>query len=657
MLAQFVSFLFLLITVNAYPAHIDLVSVLNDSDVSWTKNTVADDQLVVQSVQMLYSIGNDTSLSKCEKCKSRLLFGKSLAFTRADLIPTIWKQWCLESGYETTTTCLTNFGRNTVSNSSTGSNFADMLSLMNPLSMDGDYYCHYKESNQCALPVTPSNLSISYMWNNTKPAKAYVAPQPSNETFNVLHISDFHIELDYTVGTDANCSASMCCTPHTSNSKKVPQNHTSTGYNSFYTNANYAVNGTFTQGDWVNVNESSVWVPATTFGNYKCDAPEVLINSSLHSIGDYQKSNNISFDFAIFTGDLVDHDETAYTGYDMTVESEQIIFRDIKNTLDEVPVYSVLGNHDTFPYGEIAQEKSGFQNKFDWNAELMSDLWYDYGWLNASEAQQVKTHYTGFSVTTKQGLKIISLNSNCWYMKNHYAYWNTVEDPDSFGQFEFLISELLDSEANDQRVWIIYHIPVSSDILPPQAKLFGDVIERFSPYTIAAIFNGHTHRDEFQIMYKGNGTSDTKTEDNVVNNAWICQAVTPWVENNPGWRYYEIDTETFSIMNAYNFYTKLNETFTNNGSEPVWNFEYSSRTAYNIDWPTNAPLNATYWHKVATSIGSSNGTLQTYENFAKRFSPYTGDCSTGACDTDYCYVTSFYVDQYANCLNEFNITS
>ncbi|GMF05444.1 unnamed protein product [Ambrosiozyma monospora] len=233
----------------------------------------------------------------------------------------------------------------------------------------------------------------------------------------------------------------------------------------------------------------------------------------------------------------------------------------------------------------------------------MAEMWTDYEWLNAEEAQLVRTHYTGFSVTTKRGLKVVSLNSNCWYIKNHYLYANMTGDPDQFGLFQFLIDELVESEANDQRVWIIWHIPVlDPDTLAIPAKIWTDIVERFSPYTIAAMFNGHTHRDEFSLLYKGNGTdSSAKTEENLINFSWISQAVTPIVENNPGWRYYSIDTETFSVMDSFNYYTKLNETFYNSGDAPVWEFENSARDAYGVqDWPATSPLNATYWHKIIT---------------------------------------------------------
>lgn len=591
------------------------------------------------------SSSNDT----CSSCINRLAIGKSLSLVRPDLIPSSFDKWCIKTKYSSNSTCDTNFARNTIKSGTTGSNFADMLQLMDPFGYDGALYCHYKDNAACPKPATP-NVTLSHLWPS-KQAKHYVAPEPSvNDTFNVLHVSDFHVELDYEVGAEANCTSSMCCTPHSVNALKKGNPESYKGvWNSFYEDSHYdAKNMSYIRGDYVNVfQNTSIWAPATTFGNYQCDSPEVLINSSLNSVIEYSKANDMDFEFAIFTGDLVDHDETKYTDYQLTVESEEVVLRDLKSRLGSIPVYPVLGNHDSYPYGELGQEGYGFSNKFTWNAELLGDIYEDYNWLNASTAQYTRKHYTGFAVDTKMGLKVISLNSNCFYKKNHYAYWNAT-NPDTFGQWEFLIDELVQSEAKNQRVWIIAHIPPATDGLPLPSKIFTEIIERFSPYTIAGIFFGHTHYDQFNLLYAG---TDANTIDNVINFAWISQSITPFIGNNPSWRYYEVDKKTFSIMNGFNFYTKLNETYINNGSEPTWEFEYSSREGYNISWPETSPLNATYWHLVAEKVRDDVTYRQLYENYSKRWSYAVPNCSAkGNCLTDYCTLANFNLDDYDSCI-------
>ncbi|KAG7911774.1 hypothetical protein KL906_001095 [Ogataea polymorpha] len=630
-----------------------------------TDSVPSDDDLIKISLDELYSIGNSTKLSDCDKCKHRLLYAKSLALVKPTLIPSIFTEWCIGTNALQKDMCLRIFGRTTVQNSYAGSNFADMVSLMDPISYDGDYYCHYTES-ACDY-VSPPEIDGSELWGGSKPEKSKYAPEAGNETFYVLHVSDFHIENDYVVGGEGNCSVSMCCTPHSFNNDPVPQNYDISsnlflqdgpgeGW-SFYKSS--YVDNIFEKGPYVGYNESTWW-PATSFGHYNCDAPELLINSTLKAATSLQQQLNLNYEFAIFTGDLVDHDETQYITYESTLLAEESTFRDVKYQLGDIPMFPVLGNHDTFPYGQLAQEKYGFSNKFDWNNELMAELWRDYDWIDFDEEQQVREHYTGFSVKTKRGLKIIALNSNSWYISNLYAFINISQDYDSFGQFQFLVDELLDSESKDERVWLIMHVPAGADMLPVASQVFAQVVERFSPYTIAGIFNGHTHRDEFKVLYSGfNGSNlDAQTAENAIANTWIAPSVTSWIGLNPSFRFLEVDSKTFSVMNAYTYYFNLNETFTNNGTEPEWRLEYDARSAYGVNWPQFAPLNATYWHEVSQKIGSSSSSLQQYENFATRYSPYTYKCSeSDNCDTFYCYVSTFTIDQYVKCCEHFGLDS
>ena len=131
------------------------------------------------------------------------------------------------------------------------------------------------------------------------------------------------------------------------------------------------------------------------------------------------------------------------------------------------------------------------------------------------------------------------------------------------------------------------------DTLPIASRIFGKIVERFSPYTIANIFVGHTHKDRFLILYSSNSSQEVE---DIINMTWNVQSVSPLTRLNPGWRYYEVENESFNIINSYNYYTLLNETFVNGGAEPVWKFEYSARDLYDPEgtWPARAPLNATF---------------------------------------------------------------
>lgn len=52
---------------------------------------------------------------------------------------------------------------------------------------------------------------------------------------------------------------------------------------------------------------------------------------------------------------------------------------------------------------------------------MLAEIYEDHGWLDREQANHARHHYTGFSVNTERGLKIVSLNSNAFYKKTTTA--------------------------------------------------------------------------------------------------------------------------------------------------------------------------------------------------------------------------------------------
>lgn len=554
---------------------------------------------------------------------------------------------------------------------------ANILDLMDPDGPDGEIFCYMFGLKSCGLPkLSEPNLDS---WWPPKPKNAK-EPVPCGETFNVLHLSDAHLQRHYTPGSEANCVGLMCCQP---DSIYVPASKKGGSSN--------RMDGPF---------------PAPKMGHYRCDTPETLLDSCLEDVTltgyalnyenemkdapavsshtsnesnvvnnpgkkmpKYKGKPDLSFEFAIFTGDMVDHDSITIS-YEDSVWEEEESLKKFKQYLGGVPVYTVLGNHDTYPYGQVAQHKSGYSNLFDWNNELMIHLWKEFGWLEGEKNwpgsekkafESARKHYGGFAITTRQGLRVISLNSNFWYMWNLYNYWDT-KDPDTSGTLKFLSDELLECEKKGQYAWIIAHVPpggVDDDALPGSSATLTKIVQRFSPHVITGIFFGHTHQDEYQLVYAGNAldhvleqTDGKGTGIKPLNVAWISQSITPLVNYNPGWRYYEVDKKTFQIMDSVNFYTPLNESFPQDRDYTNWDFLYNARSFYDPlgKWPANKPLNAQFWHHVALSIRHDGDFCQDYIDNGYRRSPYTPQCTSLECRKQtYCYVTSFNSVQASAC--------
>lgn len=578
----------------------------------------------------------------------------------------------------------------------------NVLMLMDLDSDDGRYFCYMFGFKTCPLPSSVTEPDLSSWWP-PRPENA-TPPKPGGKTVNVLHLSDVHLQRGYTVGAEGNCGNIMCCA---SSSVYVPAGPKSG--DSGHTVSPF---------------------PAPPMGYYKCDTPELLLDSIMNDVAgrgrklaqspafedasmlEYtdktgrrlqsrrlspRAEDGLGFEFAIFTGDMIDHNPLLISYQDSVWEEEQSL-RKFKQYLGGIPVYPVLGNHDTYPYGQVAQERSGYANLFTWNSDLMADLWGEFGWLNdgvsneetgESALDMVRKHYGGFAVTTRRGLRVISLNSNFWYMWNLYNYWNT-SDPDTSGMLRFLSDELVECERRGQYAWVIAHVPpggIDTDAMPVTAGAFGKIVQRFSPHVITGVFFGHTHRDEFQLVYAGDITKhvdDTGNGDGPVNVAWIAQSITPLVNYNPGWRYYKVDSETFQVMDSVNFYTRLNDTFDAASDEygsrtTDWHHLYSTRDQYDPEgrWPADRPLDAAFWQGIATRIRddkpssadngddnldeggrgwSDKGFAQEYTNFGYRLSPHTPQCHDDQCRKKaYCYVTSFNALQVGACKKRYGL--
>jgi len=101
------------------------------------------------------------------------------------------------------------------------------------------------------------------------------AHSPAGHSINVLHLSDWHMDPRYDIGSEANCSQYLCCRPYSTNKK-------------------------------LNTVASNASVPASRFGYFFCDTPPDLAVSSFASMSQFFDLDNVSF--GIFTGDIVTHD-------------------------------------------------------------------------------------------------------------------------------------------------------------------------------------------------------------------------------------------------------------------------------------------------------------------------------------------------------------
>lgn len=583
----------------------------------------------------------------CTACKSRLAIGKVLALTRPDLVPYVFKRWCTESMNDGGQ-CELNFSPFSADKSSTGTDFIMMLQSMSPEGLDGDYFCYYHETKCVVKPATPE-INLETMWP-PRP-KSYEAPVQSGESFNVVHLGNINLQPDYTVTAEANCSQSLCCVPHSTNYDAAPKGYsihvsdTKSGTASFF-NCTYG-RGNYERGNYIDIYNRDAWCPAHSFGTYLCDTPPVLLNSTLRSIRTFHE-NLLDFEFAIVTGSAIDHRDRQYLGKNDHIAAQRQAYSAVNSHLHSIPVYPSFG--DTYPRDQLAPSNhqlfAGQQWQFDFQADTIAKL----AWCDTTEANLVRYRHYGYSVVTNRGLKIVSLSSKVWDLKNLYNFFGT-QNPDKYGAWNFLVNELVESESNNQRVWIIAEHPNSVNSMPVASKVFLKIVRRFSPKVIAAIFFG-SDDETHQVVYDADCN---ETPDTAVAFALMAPSVSPYAGSNPGWRYYTVDEDTFDIINSFTFFTPLNDSYANSGAEPVWRFGYSAREFLDPSgsWPVEEPLTPRFWHSVSERLLNNTQTTTSLQEIRRRWSPYRESIcgsSDGYGDNLHCLTTSFSIDQKLLCM-------
>ncbi|BGP20186.1 hypothetical protein JCM10213v2_008321 [Rhodosporidiobolus nylandii] len=387
-------------------------------------------------------------------------------------------------------------------------------------------------------------------------------------TFKVVHISDSHVDREYVAGTEANCTKVICCRNYDAGS---------------------------TGPDVVN--------PASLFGEPKCDAPPSLLQTMFDAVELYAPDRS----FTIFTGDAVDDAVWEVTEESVTEDlhlwAADLASLNVSASSGEVnstkpPSYPVIGNHDVAPVNGFPLASPPTSNSSaQWVYDASARDWEK--WIGSEAAEQVRTLSGCYSrVHPGTNLRIISVNTNYWYKQNFWLYDRSIPDWDPMGILTWLAQELDAAEKAGERAWILGHMPPGkADTLIDQSNLFDQIIQRYHR-TIAAHFYGHSHAEEWEIAYPD---YDQRTVENANG-------------GNPVFRVYEVHNETYDVLDFTAYYTNLSASSFQTSPERVP--YYSARKDYGsyLDppHPDDAPLNATFWHRVTEVLEADDDAFQLF---------------------------------------------
>ncbi|KAL4399744.1 phosphoric diester hydrolase [Malassezia pachydermatis] len=146
----------------------------------------------------------------------------------------------------------------------------------------------------------------------------------------------------------------------------------------------------------------------------------------------------------------------------------------------------------------------------------------------------------------------------------------------------FLTDELFHAEAQGERVWIQGHVPTGwdgSQALDRPSNLFFQIVSRFAPHTVAAIFFGHTHQDHFSVFYRatsGTSAEARRSTRDAVSMSLMAPSITPETNVNPSFRVYHVDPLTYDIYDWDQYYTNMDD-LRDATSVPAWYHLYNAR--------------------------------------------------------------------------------
>ncbi len=324
---------------------------------------------------------------------------------------------------------------------------------------------------------------------------------------------------------------------------------------------------------------------------YNEECNPILFDLLLKSIS--KKKDGISA--VLFTGDILCHDfndqYTKYTGSVDVKDRNAFIYKTMsyvsmkmRKELGQLPIYFTLGNNDSYRGDYTLLDDGEFLKN-------TSDLFYD-NFINPrndyNEDSQFKEtysrhgYYTVHNPIVTKG-RIIGLNTNFFSMNNSDSISAT--SPAAV-ELNWLEEQFKTAEANAEKLWILLHIPPGVNVYStehrsktkelqvylqwkaPYNQRYLSLIKRYHK-NITASFAGHTHMDDFRLIY--DKTSGSKKALNFIH---ITPSVSPVFGNNPVFQILTVDNEAGTLNESVTYHVDLS------AAQADFNNEYSYKTVY-----------------------------------------------------------------------------
>uniref|UniRef100_UPI003AAFB249 acid sphingomyelinase-like phosphodiesterase 3b n=1 Tax=Centroberyx gerrardi TaxID=166262 RepID=UPI003AAFB249 len=338
---------------------------------------------------------------------------------------------------------------------------------------------------------------------------------------------------------------------------------------------------------------------AGNFGDYVCDSPWHLINSSVYAMKDILPDP----DFIVWTGDDTPHVPNEDLGENAVLDIISNLTHIINQVFPNTKVYSALGNHDYHPKSQLPAAPNNIYSQ-------IAEMWQD--WLEPESQRTFKKGgYYSEKLLNRTGFRMLVLNTNLYYDQNNLT--RNMDDPAH--QFSWADQVLTEAANNKEKVYIIGHVPPGF-FEKKRSKLwftkkfnkrYVKLIKQHHSVIIGQFF-GHHHTDSFRMFYN--------SEDFPISTMFLSPGVTPWkttlpgVEdgaNNPGIRVFEYDTQTLLVKDVVTYYLNLTRA---NKAEARWEEEYRLTKSFGVPDASPASMD-----QVLHRMANDRHYLQKYYEF------------------------------------------
>uniref|UniRef100_A0A182Q2M8 Sphingomyelin phosphodiesterase n=1 Tax=Anopheles farauti TaxID=69004 RepID=A0A182Q2M8_9DIPT len=392
----------------------------------------------------------------------------------------------------------------------------------------------------------------------------------------IVHLTDIHYDPEYVVGVNADCGAEACCRP-------LPD-----------------------------LSPATVSNAAGYWGDYRdCDTPWHAVVDVMEHI----RKQHPKIDAIYFTGDIVHH----FT-WNTTVETNEAAMRQVfqlmKRTFPGIPIFPVLGNHESHPANLYAPHTVEPSYRSDYLYNFIAREWAD--WLPIDKIRPTLAEGGYYTVRTPFGLRIIGLNNNPCFVHNFWLFYSL----DYYmPQLQWLHDTLLAAEKANERVHILAHVPSYDDsCFVGWTREYRKIVARFA-HIIAAQFNGHSHVDEFNLYY----ARDDPTRP--VSVAWNGGSTTTFTKLNPNYKVFQFDPVSFDPIEQETWMYNLTEANLTPDRRPSWYRLYSFRDYYQLEDMSLESL-----HRLVLQFARSEPHLERYWRAKQKYSdPLLQEGCTGTC--------------------------